>query len=35
MGRGGRTPLLHVARDANRLATLEEALPFFAPDVRC
>jgi transcription-repair coupling factor (superfamily II helicase) len=29
---GGR-PLLHVARDANRLATLEEALRFFAPDV--
>ena len=29
---GGR-PILHVARDANRLATLEEALRFFAPDV--
>ncbi|MCJ7787431.1 MAG: transcription-repair coupling factor, partial [Methyloceanibacter sp.] len=26
-------PILHVARDANRLATLEEALQFFAPDV--
>ena len=26
--------LLHVARDANRLATLEEAIPFFAPDVQ-
>src|ERR1700687_2037527 len=26
-------PVLHVARDANRLATLEEALQFFAPDV--
>jgi transcription-repair coupling factor (superfamily II helicase) len=26
-------PILHVARDANRLATLEEALSFFAPDV--
>ncbi len=29
---GGR-PILHVARDANRLATLEEALRFFAPDL--
>ncbi|MGE5260449.1 MAG: transcription-repair coupling factor [Actinomycetota bacterium] len=26
--------VLHVARDANRLATLEEAVPFFAPDVQ-
>jgi transcription-repair coupling factor (superfamily II helicase) len=26
-------PILHVARDGNRLATLEEALSFFAPDV--
>ena len=26
-------PILHIARDANRLATLEEALSFFAPDV--
>ncbi len=26
--------LLHVARDANRLATLEEAIPFFAPGVQ-
>ena len=25
--------VLHVARDANRLATLEEAIPFFAPDI--
>jgi transcription-repair coupling factor (superfamily II helicase) len=25
--------VLHVARDANRLSTLEEAIPFFAPDV--
>jgi transcription-repair coupling factor (superfamily II helicase) len=30
---GEGTPILHVARDANRLATLEEAIPFFAPDV--
>jgi transcription-repair coupling factor (superfamily II helicase) len=29
----GDRPILHVARDANRLATLEEALRFFAPDV--
>jgi transcription-repair coupling factor (superfamily II helicase) len=27
-------PILHIARDANRVATLEEALSFFAPDVR-
>ena len=33
-GEGGVRPILHVARDANRLATLEEALRFFAPDVR-
>jgi transcription-repair coupling factor (superfamily II helicase) len=26
--------VLHVARDANRLSTLEEAIPFFAPDVQ-
>ena len=26
-------PILHVARDGNRLATLEEALGFFTPDV--
>ena len=32
-GEAGVTPLLHVARDANRLATLEEALAFFAPHV--
>ncbi len=30
---GRKTPILHVARDANRLATLEEALRFFAPDI--
>lgn len=28
-----RGAVLHVARDANRLSTLEEAIPFFAPDV--
>ena len=33
-GEGGGRPILHVARDANRLATLEEALRFFAPDVQ-
>jgi transcription-repair coupling factor (superfamily II helicase) len=33
-GAAGRAmPILHVARDGNRLATLEEALSFFAPDV--
>ena len=32
-GEGGVRPILHVARDANRLATLEEALRFFAPDL--
>ncbi|MGA7456216.1 MAG: CarD family transcriptional regulator, partial [Methyloceanibacter sp.] len=32
-GEGDVKPTLHVARDANRLATLEEALRFFAPDV--
>ena len=30
---GKRAPILHVARDATRLATLEEALRFFAPDI--
>jgi len=30
--RDGRA-VLHVARDANRLATLEGAIPFFAPDI--
>jgi len=30
---GAWAPILHVARDGNRLATLEEALGFFAPDV--
>ncbi|HKQ55314.1 MAG TPA: CarD family transcriptional regulator, partial [Methyloceanibacter sp.] len=33
-GAAGRAmAILHVARDGNRLATLEEALGFFAPDV--
>jgi transcription-repair coupling factor (superfamily II helicase) len=31
--RSDARPILHVARDANRLATLEEALAFFAPEV--
>jgi transcription-repair coupling factor (superfamily II helicase) len=30
---GTGVPILHVARDGTRLATLEEALCFFAPDV--
>ncbi|MGH6803142.1 MAG: transcription-repair coupling factor [Methyloceanibacter sp.] len=30
---GGSAAILHVARDGNRLATLEEALSFFAPDI--
>ncbi|MGH6792344.1 MAG: transcription-repair coupling factor, partial [Methyloceanibacter sp.] len=33
LARAGHGPILHVARDGNRLATLEEALAFFAPDV--
>ena len=33
-GEGGGRPILHVARDGNRLATLEEALRFFAPDIQ-
>jgi len=32
--RDGR-PILHVARDGQRLATLQDAMGFFAPDVRC
>ncbi|HEX2447144.1 MAG TPA: transcription-repair coupling factor [Methyloceanibacter sp.] len=32
-GEDAPAPILHIARDANRLATLEEALRFFAPDV--
>ena len=31
--RDAGVPILHVARDGTRLATLEEALRFFAPDV--
>jgi transcription-repair coupling factor (superfamily II helicase) len=30
---GNDVPVLHVARDGTRLATLEEALRFFAPDI--
>ncbi len=30
---GAGVPVLHVARDGTRLATLEEALRFFAPDI--
>jgi transcription-repair coupling factor (superfamily II helicase) len=33
LARHGGAPVLHVARDGNRLATLEEAIAFFAPDV--
>ncbi|MGV1015029.1 MAG: transcription-repair coupling factor, partial [Methyloceanibacter sp.] len=33
LARAGSGPILHVARDSNRLVTLEEALHFFAPDV--
>ena len=33
VARAADAPILHVARDGNRLATLEEAIPFFAPDV--
>ncbi|MGK2922898.1 MAG: transcription-repair coupling factor [Methyloceanibacter sp.] len=34
LARHADAPILHVARDGNRLATLEEAIAFFAPDVR-
>ena len=34
LARAAGAPILHVARDGNRLATLAEAIPFFAPDVR-
>ncbi|MEZ5873630.1 MAG: hypothetical protein R3D30_01985 [Hyphomicrobiales bacterium] len=33
LARHAGAPVLHVARDGNRLATLEDALAFFAPDV--
>jgi len=33
LARHAGAPVLHVARDGNRLATLEEAIGFFAPDV--
>ena len=34
--RGGdkRAPILHIARDSQRLTALEDALHFFAPDVK-
>jgi transcription-repair coupling factor (superfamily II helicase) len=34
LARGAGRPVLHVARDGQRLATLEDSLSFFAPDVR-
>ncbi len=34
LARHAHAPILHVARDGNRLATLQEAIAFFAPDVR-
>jgi len=34
LARHGGAPVLHVARDGNRLATLQEAISFFAPDVQ-
>jgi len=34
LARQAGAPILHVARDGNRLATLQEAIAFFAPDVR-
>jgi len=33
LARHAGAPILHVARDGNRLATLQEAIAFFAPDV--
>jgi len=33
LARHAGAPILHVARDGNRMATLEEAIAFFAPDV--
>jgi len=33
LARHAGAPVLHVARDGNRLATLQEAIAFFAPDV--
>ena len=33
-GQQGGRPILHIARDGQRLATLEDALQFFAPDVK-
>ncbi len=34
LARHAGAPILHVARDGNRLATLEDAISFFAPDVQ-
>jgi len=34
LARHAGAPILHVARDGNRLATLEDAIAFFAPDVQ-
>jgi transcription-repair coupling factor (superfamily II helicase) len=34
LARDAGAPILHVARDGNRLATLQDAISFFAPDVR-
>jgi transcription-repair coupling factor (superfamily II helicase) len=33
LARHGHAPILHVARDGQRMATLEDAIRFFAPDV--
>lgn len=33
LARNAGAPILHVARDGNRLVTLEEAIAFFAPDI--
>jgi transcription-repair coupling factor (superfamily II helicase) len=33
LSRHAGAPILHVARDGNRMATLQEAIAFFAPDV--
>ena len=34
LARHARAPIMHVARDGQRMATLEDAITFFAPDVR-
>ncbi|MGD9027108.1 MAG: hypothetical protein PVJ31_03910, partial [Methyloceanibacter sp.] len=33
LARHGNASILHVARDGQRMATLEDAIRFFAPDV--